>query len=395
MPTPLRIRQLEVLPLAVPMRLKFEHAAASRSVADPVVVQAMGATPYAHFVGWGETLARAYVSGETPTTVLRDIRELFVPLLSDFRPTNWAEALEFIDALPTMDGDRIVTAARAAIELALLDLSGRVFQRRVSEIAGWMGLGGFGAPGCVANASYSGVVVGKSKPKLQWLLRVQRWYGLRDFKIKVATPGWEERLEWTYRILRPALEGGRATLRADANGAWTYDEATEHIPTLKLYGVSALEQPLSDQHDHELPRLRKDAPIDLIADESMVTVDDARRLIDAGAVRVLNIRLAKNGGIMPALRLAKLALQNGLDVQLGCLVGETSILSSAGIAFLECCPSARFVEGAFGRFLLRADAVRRPIRFAQGGRIRPRPGFGLGIDVEESLVRKLAIQIDA
>ncbi|MBL8877981.1 MAG: hypothetical protein JNG88_02585 [Phycisphaerales bacterium] len=393
MVTPLRIRQLNVLALAVPMRLKFEHAAASRSVADPVVVQAIAATPFAHFAGWGETLARPYVSGETPATVLRDIRELFVPRLADFQPGNWAEALEFIDALPMMDGERIVTAARAAIELALLDLCGRVFQRRLTDVVGWMGLGGFGAPGCIRAARYSGVVVGRSKTKLQWLLRAQRWYGLRDFKIKVATPGWEQRLEWAYRVLRPALESGRATLRADANGAWTFDEAVEHIPTLRLYGVSALEQPLSDQHDHLLPRLRQVAPIDLIADESMVTMEDARRLVGDGAVQVLNIRLAKNGGLMPALRLAKLALQSGIDVQLGCLVGETSILSAAGIAFLECCPSARFVEGAFGRLLLRADVTRRPIRFGRGGRIKPRAGHGLGLSVDETLVAELKIDV--
>lgn len=391
MSTPLRIRQLEVLPLAVPMRLKFEHASASRSVADPVIVQAIAATPFAHCVGWGETLARPYVSGETPATVLRDIREIFVPLLAEFRPTSWVEALEFIDALPFMDGDRIVTAARAAVELALLDLCGHVFRRRAADVAGWMGLGGFGLPGCIQNASYSGVVVGKSRTKLQWLLRVQRMYGLRDFKIKVATPGWEERLEWTYRILRPALESESATLRADANGGWTLTEALEHIPTLKLYGARALEQPLSDQLDHQLPKLRAVA-IDLIADESMVTEHDARRLIEDGAIRVLNIRLAKNGGLMPALRLAKLALQSGLDVQLGCLVGETSILSAAGIAFLECCPSVRFVEGSFGKLLLRADVTRHSIRFRYGGRIRPRRGFGLGVDVDETRVRKLALE---
>lgn len=376
----------------MPMRLKFEHASATRSVADPVIVQAMGATPYAHCIGWGETLARPYVSGETPATVLRDIREIFVPLLGGFRPTSWAEALEFIDALPYMDGVRIVTAARAAVELALIDLSGRVFRRRAADVAGWMGLGGFGSPGCIPSASYSGIVVGKSRSKLQWLLRAQRWYGLRDFKIKVATPGWEQRLEWTYRVLRPALENEAATLRADANGGWTLAEALEHIPTLKLYGVRSLEQPLPDQFDHQLPKLHAAAPIDLIADESMVTPDDARRLIEDGAIRVLNIRLAKNGGLMPALRLAKLALQNGLDVQLGCLVGETSILSAAGVAFLECCPSVRFVEGAFGRLLLRTDVTQRPIRFRFGGRIQPRKGFGLGVDVDEDRVRRLSIE---
>ena len=64
-------------------------------------------------------------------------------------------------------------------------------------------------------------------------------------------------------------------------------------------------------------------------------------------------RIAKNGGLLPALRIARRALEAGLDLQLGCLVGETSLLSAAGLAFLQACPRVRFVEGAFGRFLLR------------------------------------------
>jgi hypothetical protein len=77
-------------------------------------------------------------------------------------------------------------------------------------------------------------------------------------------------------------------------------------------------------------------------------------------------------------------------VQLGCLVGETSILSAAGLAFLEACPRVRFVEGAFARFLLRADVARRPIRFAFGGRARARPGVGWAIDVDTEALSRLA-----
>jgi len=127
---------------------------------------------------------------------------------------------------------------------------------------------------------------------------------------------------------------------------------------------------------------------DLIADESLVTLADAQRLLAGGGVQVLNIRIAKNGGLMPALRMARMALAAGRDVQLGCLVGETSILTAAGIAFLEACPKVRFVEGAYGRFLLRADVTRRPIRFRRAGRIHPRPGFGLGVEVNEAALQR-------
>ena len=107
---------------------------------------------------------------------------------------------------------------------------------------------------------------------------------------------------------------------------------------------------------------------------------------------MFNIRIAKNGGLMPALRIARVALANGLDVQLGCLVGETSILTAAGIAFLEACPQVRFVEGAFGLLLLRQDVVRRPIRFGWRGRIRRPKAFGLGVEVDAQALERLAVE---
>jgi len=390
--TPLNIRNVRIFRLAIPMRLRFDHAAAVREVADPIVLQISAAAPYAHYVGYGETLARTYVTGESAGSVVQDIADLFVPRLASFAPRSFAEALECIEALPTQFSGRIVTAARAAVELALLDLAGKVFRRRPADVAGWMGLTGFGAPGCLSTARYSGIVVGRTRRRLTALLHLQRWYGLRDFKLKVAIEGWEQRLEWAYSVLRGSIDRGQVSLRVDANSGWTLSEAEDALPLLEGNGVSAIEQPLSDHDDAHLPDLAVQTKCDLIADESLITLNDAQRLIDGGGVRVFNIRLAKNGGLLPALRIARLALSAGVNVQLGCLVGETSILSAAAVGFLETCPAVRFVEGAFGKLLLREDVVRRPIRFGRRGRIAPRPDFGLGIEVDSHAVERLAVE---
>lgn len=392
MNAPLHVRSLRIHRLAIPLRIRFEHAAAVRDTADPLVVEVAGGAPYAHEVGYGETLARPYVTGETPESAREDIANLFALRLSSFRPAVLADALEFIEALPFQVGGRIVTAARAAVELALLDLTCRVFRRRPADVVGWMGLPGFGSPGCVAAARYSGVVVGHTPGKLKAGVRLQRLYGLRDFKLKVAVSGWQERLQSAHQVLGKALAQKKVTLRVDANGGWSLAEAQAALPTLERCGVCALEQPLSDADDAELPTLGGQTRCDLIADESLLTVSDAQRLIEGRGVRVLNIRIAKNGGLMPALRIARLALGAGLQVQLGCLVGETSILSAAGLAFLEACPRVRFVEGAFGRFLLRGDVTRRPVRFGFGGHVRPRPGFGLGVAVDADALTRLAAE---
>lgn len=389
MSAPLRLRELRVHPLRIPLRLRFEHAAAARDAADPVIVSLSARAPFAHEIGYGETLARPYVTGETTASVIDDIVQVFRPFLAAFEPQSFAEALEIIDALPLEHEGRIVTAARTAVELALLDLACKAFRRRPADAAGWLGLVGFGAPGCLPTARYSGMVVGRTRGRLRQMLWLQRLYGLRDFKLKVAVPGWEERLRWAADFLRGPIAAHQVTLRVDANAGWSLADATDALPLLEACGVRALEQPFPDVHDADLPYLAEQTSCDVIVDESLLTAEDADRLIAGGGVRVLNIRLAKNGGLFPALRLARKALVAGLDVQLGCLVGETSILSAAGLAFLEVCPKVRFVEGAFGRFLLKGDVTRRPVRFGYGGRVRGRRGPGLGVDVDEAALGRL------
>ncbi|HMQ14911.1 MAG TPA: enolase C-terminal domain-like protein [Phycisphaerae bacterium] len=388
MSQPLRIREAALHRLAIPMRVAFEHAAATRRVADPIVLRLLAEAPHADLAGCGETLARPYLTGETVESVCEDVERLFLPLLLQFRPASFPAALEFIDALPFECEGRCVNAARAVVELALLDLAGRAFRRRAADASGWMGLAGFGAPGCLGKARYSGVVIGRGALKCAALVRVQRAWGLRDFKLKVAVPGWEQRLAVAGRALRSAIARGHCTLRVDANGGWSAEDVTAAIPLLESAGVCALEQPLSPADDDRLTQLATRTRCDLVADESLVTAADARRLIESGGVQVFNLRIAKVGGLLPALRLAQLAIGAGRDVQLGCLVGETSVLTAAGLAFLEACPRVRFLEGAFGRFMLRHDVVRRPISIAFGARPRALSGFGLGLEPDPALLQR-------
>lgn len=376
------------MPLAIPMRITFEHAAASRSTADPIVVRLTAANPFAEHVGYGETLARPYVTGESVETVVRDIETIFGPCLAEFHPRSFAEALDFIEALPYHEDGRLMTAARAAVELALIDLAGRVFRRRAADVAGWLELPSFGSPGCLPQTRYSGIVIGKTRRKIRRMLWLQRLLGLVDFKIKVATEGWEERLAWTHEYLRKPLETGRVTLRADANGVWSLSEAHEAVDVLESFGVSVLEQPLPETLDEDLPWLAEQTHCHLMADESLVTLEDAQRLLNGRATRVLNIRIAKVGGLLPALRMARLAFTHKADVQLGCLVGETSLLSAAGVAFLEMCPRVRFVEGAFGRYLAHGDVTRSRVQFGYRGRIRRRRGYGLGVNVSDAALER-------
>ena len=419
MNAPIPIREVVIHRLAIPLRASFKHARSQRDCSEPIIVELQLADGT---VGYGETHPRDYVTGETLETVTRDIQEIFVPLLVDMHPDNFGQAMEAADSLPlTCDatplghprgsdhGDakppqRVVTAARAAVELALLDAYGKAFNRSLDSLAGYLGETWMGTPGSAETARYCGVISGDAASKTRLgeasikskigrggrSLRKMRLFGLRHFKLKVGDENDAPRLAETVRILRRGLARGTHTLRLDANMAWTFEQAVEKLTAWEALPIVCVEQPLAKEVIDDCARLAATTNLPLMADESLVTFSDAQTLIARSAVSWFNIRISKNGGLIPAMRLAILARQHGIDCMLGCMVGETTILSAAGRRFLQLVPDIRFAEGSFGKFLLSEDVVRRAMRFSYGGKWRPIGGSGLGVAVLPAQLAKLA-----
>lgn len=383
----LTIRSLTLYPLTIPLRGEVSHAAASRRVAEPVIVEVESQEGR---TGFGETLPRPYVTGETVESVLADLRGPLLEAVLGFHPASFGEALEFIEALPWRAGeDRLMAAARAAVELALLDASMRCFNRHVDDIVSWLGQPGFGTPGSLRRIRYSGVLATADRGRLRRRLRLMWWGGLRHFKLKVGTDDDERRIATVLGFLRRPLARGRATLRLDANGAWTREQAIERLGDMKNVPVAGVEQPLPRGREEDLVILRDLFDFPIIHDESLVTAADAERLIALGVADAFNIRVSKCGGLLPALRLAGMARRHGASIQLGCMVGETSLLTGAGLIFLAACPDVAWAEGAFGKLLLLQDIGRRSLRFGYAGRPPALPHGGLGVEVETSRLRTL------
>ncbi len=383
------VHSIQIYPLSIPMRREVAHAASQRKVSEPIVMTVElrdGRT------GYGETLPRAYVTGETVQSVLAAIESIFVPALLEFHPQSFPEALEAIEGLPWFDEHgRPVAAARAAVELALLDAVLQEYQRDLDAVAQWMGLAGFGRPGSVESVRYSGVLAASDAPSTLRQLRLMYWGGLRHFKLKVGMEGDVERLEAVARYLRNPIARGRASLRVDANGAWNAPQAIAWLERTSNVPIEAIEQPLPRGCEEQLPALRAIRPAKVIHDESLSTMEDAKRLIELGVADAFSIRISKCGGLLPSLRLAGLAQREHIDIQLGCMVGETSILSAAGVRFLQVCPGVRWAEGCFGALLMADDVVTKSVRFGLGGRVPRLPfAYGLGIRVEGSRLERLS-----
>ena len=149
-----------------------------------------------------------------------------------------------------------------------------------------------------------------------------------------------------------------------------------------------MEQPIPRGPVEDLARLKSLQPVPIMADESLVTIADAKALAAARAVDLFNIRVSKCGGLFRSMEIARIAERAGIRVQVGAQVGETAILSAAGRHLAAAVPNLAFAEGSFGTLLLSDDLARDAVRFGYRGeaRLLSGPGFGARIVMEH--VRK-------
>jgi len=374
-------KNLEVWTYEIPMRVRFEHARAGRSVSTGILVRLELADGS---VGWGEGIPRDYVTGETLQSAVRIIRTAYAERLRG--PAPLAEE-------PIASGGVVHNAAWCACELAYLDAVGQSRGQGVADMLARRS--GFKRSRLLRRVS--AILSAGPLAKVRRDLRMMRLLAFRDYKLKVGKdPDRDEAcLAECHRQLGRGLGRKRGptrrTLRVDANGAWDLEEAVRRAEGLARWGVLTVEQPLAKGNEAALAELRRRTSVPIMLDESLLTVREAERLVRGGQVDLFNIRLSKNGGFVQSLRLAHLAHRSGLDFQLGCMVGETGILSAAGRIFLELVGRrVRFAEGSYGRWLLRSDITRERLSFGYGGFVRAVTGPGLGIHVQPHKVRRVA-----
>ena len=363
--------------LRIPFVESFSHSARERRWSDSVVVRVRDD---AGAEGFGEGSPRPYVTGETVESMLDHLASELWPRVAH-REVPPADDLEAVDLwLPEthIAGPLAPHASRAAFEMAVLDCTLRRAGRPLGALM----------PPRRQCVTYSGVVTAGPVARAVQHARQMRTIGLRHIKLKV---GFEDDVARVTLVLE-AL-GPEASLRLDANGAWTFERAVEVLTAVAHLGIAAVEQPLPRGPVEGLARLRQAVPVPIMVDESLVTRTDAEALIAARAADFFNVRVSKCGGIARSRALASAALAAGVGVQVGSQVGETAILSAAGRHLAAALPAVEFVEGSFGTLLLAEDVSLESVRFGYRGEAPILTGPGLGIRVVEERLRRRAVTV--
>jgi L-alanine-DL-glutamate epimerase-like enolase superfamily enzyme len=138
--------------------------------------------------------------------------------------------------------------------------------------------------------------------------------GVGTIKVKLGKDGKEDVKR--IRLIREAV-GPDIPLRIDANQGWDFATALRTLKELAAYNIEFCEQPIHRNHDRLLPIVRKQSPIPIMADESVCSHYDAVRIIESGGCDYINIKLAKSGGILEAIRIADTAEKYGIRCMLG------------------------------------------------------------------------------
>jgi L-Ala-D/L-Glu epimerase len=388
MPT---VTELRLFAVDLPFKVTFRHAAAARTTSESLFLRA-SLDDGTH--GWGECLPRAYVSGEGRDDAFALLRDTVLPALAGRSFPSLREVVAFLEKCDGKAPPEWVrpetpqTSAWCSVDLALLDAFGRAAGEPARP-----GAAGGPAPAEdeLRRYRYSGVVSAGSGWRYAMSLLKMRAFGFPHVKLKVEHDGSLPAARTARRLL-----GRRVDLRVDANMAWDAEQALAVIGQLRAVGIRSFEQPVASGDLDGLARLVAESSAGIVVDEGLTDRDSLQRFVARRACTGANVRISKCGGLVAAYARCREALDAGLMLQVGCQVGESSLLSAAHVTLLAALapltPGVRYAEGCFGRHLLKEDPVSPLVQFGYGGRPPRRPpGAGLGVQVDLATLQRHAV----
>ena len=208
---------------------------------------------------------------------------------------------------------------------------------------------------------------------LRWAER-----GFDSFKLKA---GGADDVD-AVRAVREAL-GPDARLRIDANGSWTTGGASMYLTTLEPPASSWSNSPAPSSRSW--PQVRAATSIPIVADESVASVADARRAIELGACDAATIKLSKVGGsaaaraiadTLPAISPARSTARSG---------------SRRPPTWRRRCRTPVCSRPGHPAAVLRVAGERA--RPARGDSLIPGDSPGLGVELDEAAIARLAIAV--
>jgi L-Ala-D/L-Glu epimerase len=264
-------------------------------------------------VGYGEGAPTPVITGETMGSMVATI-EYLKPHLIGKEIENFSTILDTLHLLILKN-----TTAKSALEIALYDL-----KAKASKLPLYRMLGGtettFNTDITISMGEIDKMIADSQDAVA---------LGYDTLKIKIGDNPQKdvERVVAIHDALDKNIK-----LRLDANQGWSAQESVTLLHALEKQDIIAefIEQPVAADDIEGLKYIKERVQTPLLADESIFSVKDARRLLEMEAIDYVNIKLAKTAGITQALELADLSASFGVKCMIGCML-EGPISVAAGV----------------------------------------------------------------
>jgi L-alanine-DL-glutamate epimerase-like enolase superfamily enzyme len=312
-----------------------------------------------NITGLGCAAPDSQITGESHVSVLNAINETIEPYLAGKDPLRYALHLERLKKEVGWQ-----PSALACVDMALYDILGKY-----CEMPLWKLLGGFRDR--IKTSITIGILpiddtVEKAK---EYVTR-----GFSSIKLKGGLDV-EGDVEKVLKV-REAV-GKEIELRFDANQGYKVDDTVRFVKETLPFKVELIEQPTSKENIDSLRRISKRVPIPVMADESIMSLQDAFRLARGDFVDMVNIKLMKAGGIYEALMINAVARSAGLEVMVGCM-DEAALGIAAGLHFALARPNVHYadLDGFLG---LKGDPTSGAVKI-KNGKLYANNSPGLGCE---------------
>ncbi|UYM04673.1 mandelate racemase/muconate lactonizing enzyme family protein [Solicola gregarius] len=269
--------------------------------------------------------------------------------------------------------------AISAIDIALWDLAGRAAGTPVCDLL---------AGGAATRASVPAYASGVGPTDVALLCERALEQGFGAVKTKIGFG--HDRDIATLGEARSVL-GSSHGLFADANQAWTMDDALAMLPALDEHGVGWLEEPLAGNHVDDLEKLAAATPVPIATGENLYGLGEFETYASSPAVGILQPDLAKSGGLTIARQVARVAAESATRLAPHCYSSAVGLVASAhlGAAF----DVVDWLEVDVRDNPLRTELLSTPLGWHDGALPPPR-GPGLGIELDESTVRHFRTHVE-
>lgn len=288
--------QIQTIPFQLQLKNPFGISRSTRTTSEIVLVRIDG--------GWGEATPVKFYN-EDSDTVLRALDQIAALDVGDLDYLE--DVSDVINA--AVSGNQ---SAKAAVDIALHDRLAKKLDVPVYKLFGR-------TPERKMVTSFT---IGIDSEE-EMLRKVDEARDYAILKIKLGRD-----VDFDINVMRAIRKAaGDKTLRVDANGGWSLDDARRALPAMADLGVEYVEQPLYKGKLDELRELHKGAPVPIFVDEDSVINADIPKL--AGAVDGINIKLMKSGGLVEARRMVATARAFDFQVMLGCMLESGCAIAAA------------------------------------------------------------------